>query len=108
MPHPCCHILAATICLSLSAIVAAAAEPEVVRSAKSGAWSAAETWVGGAVPAAGSRVHVLAAHTVTYDVSSDVVIRAINIAGTLTFARDRGTLLNVGLIKRRSRISIAI
>lgn len=72
---------------------------EVIRSAQSGPWSAPETWVGGKVPTSGARVHVLSGHTVTYDVASDDVIRAINIAGTLTFSPDRDTKLNVGLIK---------
>src|SRR5688572_13977177 len=72
---------------------------DVIRSAQSGVWSSADTWVGGKVPAAGARVHVLSGHTVTYDGASDDVIRAINIAGTLSFARDRDTRLNVGLIK---------
>src|SRR5262249_14235345 len=65
----------------------------------SGPWSAAATWEGGKVPAAGARVQVRAGHTVTYDISSDQVIRSIHVAGTLTFARDRDTRLDVGLIK---------
>src|SRR5262249_49342795 len=65
----------------------------------SGPWSAAATWEGGKVPAAGARVQVRAGHTVTYDISSDRVIRSIHVAGTLTFARDRDTRLDVGLIK---------
>ena len=36
---------------------------------------------------------------VTYDVRSDVVVRSIHVAGTLTFAPDRDTRLDVGLIK---------
>jgi hypothetical protein len=36
---------------------------------------------------------------VTYDVSSDQAIRAIHVAGTLRFAPDRDTRLDVGLIK---------
>src|SRR5262245_40749369 len=72
---------------------------DVVRSARSGPWSAAATWQGGKVPTAGSRVHVRTGHTVLYDVKSDVVIRSINVAGTLTFAPDRDTRLDVGLIK---------
>jgi hypothetical protein len=36
---------------------------------------------------------------VTYDVSSDRAIRAIHVAGTLRFATDRDTRLDVGLIK---------
>jgi hypothetical protein len=36
---------------------------------------------------------------VSYDLKSDAVIRSIHVAGTLTFARDRDTRLDVGLIK---------
>ncbi len=86
--------------LLVFAVGASAAEgPAVTRSAKSGAWSDAATWEEGQVPGAGSRVLILGEHTVTYDVKSDAVIRAINVAGTLTFSRDRDTLLNTGLIK---------
>ena len=45
----------------------------LIRSAGSGPWSAATTWEGGAVPAAGARVQVRAGHTVRYDVASDAV-----------------------------------
>jgi hypothetical protein len=38
-------------------------------------------------------------HRVLYDVKSDAVIRGINIAGSLVFATDTDTVLNVGLIK---------
>src|SRR5262249_8244054 len=38
-------------------------------------------------------------HTVVYDIKSDAVIRSIHVAGTLSFARDRDTRLDVGLIK---------
>ena len=38
-------------------------------------------------------------HTVLYDVASDAVIRSIHVAGTLRFAPDRDTRLDVGLIK---------
>jgi uncharacterized protein (TIGR03067 family) len=71
----------------------------LIRSARSGAWSAPETWESGKVPGTGARVQVRAGHTVTYDLSSDRVIRSIHVAGTLTFARDRDTRLDVGLIK---------
>lgn len=77
----------------------AAAEPGIIRSAQSGAWSQKQTWEGGQVPAAGAKVLIRPSHRVIYDVASDEVIRAINIAGTLSFARDRDTKLNVGLIK---------
>jgi hypothetical protein len=71
----------------------------LVRSARSGAWSAPATWEGGKVPGAGDRVLVRAGHLVTYDVRSDAVLRSVHVAGTLAFAPDRNTRLEVGLIK---------
>ena len=44
---------------------------EWLRSARSGAWSVAETWEGGKVPVAGAKVHVQTGHVVEYDVKSD-------------------------------------
>jgi len=77
-----------------------AAEPVPwIRSVKSGPWSSAATWSGGAVPADGARVHIAAGTTVTYDVKADAVIRAVCVAGTLTFAPDVDTQLNVGVLK---------
>lgn len=76
-----------------------AVEPAVIESAKSGPWSAAATWTGGAVPGAGARVLIRSGHTIAYDAKSDAVVRAITISGTLGFAADRDTVLNVGLIK---------
>src|SRR5262245_308933 len=73
--------------------------PGVIRSAQSGPWSAPATWEGGKVPGALSRVHVRTGHQVLYDIQSDVVIRSINVAGILTFASDRDTRLEVGLLK---------
>src|SRR5262249_90120 len=70
----------------------------VLRWAGSGPWSAATTWEGGKVPGAGARVLIRTGHRVVYDVQSDVVIRAVNVAGTLSFAADRDTRLDVGLI----------
>jgi hypothetical protein len=77
---------------------AGAAVP-VVRSARSGPWSAPTTWESGKVPAGGARVLIRTGHRVVYDVRSEQPIRAINVAGTLTFAPDRDTRLDVGLIK---------
>ncbi len=71
----------------------------LVRSARSGPWSAPATWEGGVVPAAGSRVQVRAGHRIVYDVHSDKAIRALFIAGVLTFVPDRNTRLDVGLIR---------
>ncbi len=72
---------------------------DVLRTAQSGKWSDPKTWIGGKVPSTGSRVVILEGHRVLYDVNSDQVIRAINLSGTLHFATDRDTRLNVGLIK---------
>jgi RNA polymerase sigma factor (sigma-70 family) len=71
----------------------------VIRSAGSGPWSAPATWEGGKVPGTGATVQVRTGHTVLYDVKSDQLIRAVHVAGTLTFAADRDTRLDVGLIK---------
>src|SRR5262245_41207289 len=76
-----------------------AAKLTVVRTAKSGFWSVPATWEGGTVPAAGAIVQIRTGHTVTYDLKSDQAFRAVHVAGTLTFARNRDTRLDVGLIK---------
>jgi uncharacterized protein (TIGR03067 family) len=73
--------------------------PALIRSARSGPWSSPDTWEGKQVPGTGARVQVRAGHTVIYDANSDRVIRFIHVAGTLSFAHDRDTRLDVGLIK---------
>ena len=78
--------------------LAQAGDP-VVRSAASGAWSAPATWQGGKVPVAGAKVYIAPGHRIVYDVNSDQVIRAIHLDGTLTFAPDKTTRLDVGLIR---------
>ena len=70
-----------------------------IRSAKSGPWPAPTTWATGKVPPAGARVHVRPGHTVIYDLNSDQAIRTIHVAGTMSFARNKTTRLDVGLIK---------
>lgn len=70
-----------------------------VRSASSGPWSDPNTWAQRRLPQAGDTVQIRGGHTVVYDLNSDLAIRMIHVAGTLTFARDRSTRLNVGLIK---------
>ncbi len=90
-----CAALAAT---NPSPLNAAPPAP-VIQSARSGAWSVAATWKGGAVPGAGSRVLIREGHRVEYDLQSDRVIRTINVAGSLAFASDRNTRLEVGLLK---------
>lgn len=71
----------------------------LIRSARSGPWSAAATWEGGTVPGSAARVQVRQGHTVVYDVNSNLAIRLVHVAGTLTFARDKDTRLDVGLLK---------
>src|SRR5687767_2180614 len=88
--------------LMLIATVSPAAETPIrfdVRSSGSGNWSDARTWEGGRLPAKGDNVQVRPGHDVTYDIHSDVPIRAIHVGGMLRFSRDKSTLLNVGLIK---------
>jgi len=70
-----------------------------VRSARTGKWSDPNTWMNRHVPRAGDLVQVRSGHTVTYDVDSTAVLRVLHVAGTLTFARERPTRLNVGLLK---------
>jgi hypothetical protein len=74
--------------------------PQVrVRSRKSGAWSSPATWESNAVPAPGSIVQISPGHNILYDVKSERAIRMVHILGTLVFARDRDTRLDVGLLK---------
>lgn len=84
--------------LALLACVAPLDKPAVVSSAKSGNWSAPETWAGKKVPAAGDRVLIRSEHAVVYDANSKDVIRGITVSGTLRFAPDKDTRLEVGLI----------
>ena len=93
------RLFASLATLALFASGAFAADPPVLKSAKSGPWSAPATWEGNAVPGAGARVLIRTGHTINYDVKSDAVVRGINVAGTLAFATDKDTVLNVGLIK---------
>src|SRR5947209_3698964 len=94
-------LLSLTVLLLLAGHACGGDPPGVVRSAKSGPWSAAATWEGGTVPGAGARVLIRGGHTVVYDVKSEHVIRAINVAGVLRFDPDHDTRLDVGLISVR-------
>src|SRR5262249_20282118 len=93
------YVMTGALLAGLAFPAGAAGKPELIRSARSGPWSAGATWEGGKVPSAGARVQVREGHAVLYDVKSDAVIRLLHVAGTLTFARDRDTRLDVGLIK---------
>jgi hypothetical protein len=68
-------------------------------SVANGDWSNPDTWQPARVPGEGDRVLVSRGTHVTYDVESEAVLRVIQVVGTLEFARDRNTLLNVGLLK---------
>ena len=76
-----------------------AADAGTIRSARSGAWSDPATWQGGRLPKAGDSVLVREGHAVTYDIQSEAAIRVLKVAGTLRFATDRNTRLDVGLIR---------
>jgi G8 domain len=97
MPCPRARLLALAAALQLVAASAMAAD--LVRSARSGPWSSPGTWEAGAVPGGGARVQIRRGHVVLYDLASERPIRSIHVAGTLRFARDRDTRLDVGLIK---------
>lgn len=73
-----------------------------IRSVKDGRWSDPRTWQPAKVPGAGDRVLVSRGTTVEYDAASKDVLRLIQIVGTLSFARDRDTELNVALVKVQS------
>ncbi len=51
------------------------------------------------MPGADDRVLISRGTTVQYDVASQVVIRLVQVVGTLEFARDRDTELNVAILK---------
>lgn len=70
-----------------------------VRSAQSGAWSDARTWVDGRLPKAGDNVQIRSGHAVVYDAASNTPVRAVHVAGRLSFSQEKSTLLHVGLIK---------
>lgn len=99
MKHSRSLLSLAALLMIASVSMAQEGKQNLIRSAKSGVWSAPATWEGGKVPAAGARVQVQSGHAVVYDAKSDDVIRFIHVAGTLSFAPDRDTVLNVGLVK---------
>jgi hypothetical protein len=70
-----------------------------VTSIKNGDWSNAATWSPQRVPKAGDRVLIAPGTKVRFDARTTPTIRLIQVAGTMDFARDRSTELNVGLLK---------
>jgi hypothetical protein len=100
---PCPLFLALSLLVPSWAIAAdhehAAARVDFsIRSVHDGKWSDANTWQPARVPGQGDRVLVARGTHVEYDVRCKEVIRMIQIAGTLSFARDCDTELNVGIL----------
>lgn len=96
--HHCVFLVAAIFLSGLRISMADEQPANVVTSARSGNWSDAATWNAGQVPGADARVLIRSGHSVKYDVVSDQAIRGITISGRLSFATDKDTRLNVGLI----------
>lgn len=69
-----------------------------LRSVKSGLWSSPDTWDAKRVPKDDDRVLIGRKTRVLFDTDSPVAIRYLQVAGILSFARDRSTTLNVGVI----------
>ncbi|QGJ70180.1 FG-GAP repeat-containing protein [Planctomycetales bacterium 10988] len=72
---------------------------ETVRSQQSGKWTSPATWENKRLPAEGDSVLIRPGHQVLYDRDSEEAIRAVHIAGELSFAKDKNTRLDVGLIR---------
>ncbi|MSU43233.1 MAG: hypothetical protein EXS22_04220 [Pedosphaera sp.] len=96
MKHLLCLLL---LSLSFAARADAPALTFAVRSAKNGAWSDPKTWQPARVPQAGDRVLISRGTRVSYDVKSAAVLRLVQVAGALVFARDCDTELNAAIIK---------
>ena len=97
-----CLLLGAILLTTMPLAIEPLAAEQVTfnaRTARSGPWSAAETWEASRLPQSGDFVQVRAGHVVTYDVDSSAALRMIHVAGTLSFAHDKSTLLVVGLIR---------
>jgi G8 domain len=85
--------------LLLFASVTVAADRPIVRSAKSGHWEAADTWVDRKAPAPGDTVLIRPGHRVVYASNSDKAFRSVHVGGILAFDPDKDTLLAIGLLK---------
>lgn len=84
---------------TLTAATPVQPQANVVRSIADGPWSSPATWDQARVPASGDVVLIATGHTVTYDVESSEVLRAVHISGRLTFATDVNSRLEVGLLR---------
>ena len=102
MKFPTVAFIFAVVALASTSLGEPARSPALsfdVKSVRSGAWSDPAIWEPARVPRNGERVLVSPQTRVAYDVASDDVIRLLQVAGELHFARDRNTTLNVGLLK---------
>jgi hypothetical protein len=72
--------------------------PFSIRSIQSGSWSDPQVWHPARVPQAGDRVLIARGTEVVFDVPCAEVMRLVQVVGTLRFATDRDTELNVGLL----------
>lgn len=72
------------------------AQTATVQSVRSGRWSDPSMWSAAHVPGAGESVLIATGHSVVYEVFSDVEVGRLQILGSLSFARDRYTRLDVG------------
>jgi len=84
---------------SASESLASHSESHVIASVNDGNWSEPLTWDARRIPASGDIVLVRSQHKVRYDVESESVIRSIHVSGCLTFATDKNTRLDVGLLR---------
>lgn len=111
MPRsPLCRFSVFAVLFALAATVVSADEHKhhhapiafSLESVQDGPWSEPATWKPARIPKQGDRVKISGGTTVVYDVQSDAAIRLLQVVGTLRFARDRDTLLNVGILKVQS------
>ena len=70
-----------------------------VKSGADGDWTNPKIWQPQRLPKTGDRVLISSRTSVRFDAKTTPVIRLIQVAGTLRFARDRSTELNVCLLK---------
>jgi len=70
-----------------------------IRSVADGDWSNPKVWRPARLPRTGDRVLVSRGTRVRYDANRKDVIRLVQVVGTLEFARDRDTELNVAVLK---------
>ncbi|HLX60837.1 MAG TPA: G8 domain-containing protein [Planctomycetota bacterium] len=73
-----------------------------IRSIADGAWSDAATWEPHRVPRDGEHVLIARKTRVVFDAENSAVIRYLQVAGTLTFSREKSSTLNVGIVTIQS------